>query len=170
MTRENSYLMDLLSSFEDFFVQMVDGIFTFITTNRFVFVCFFVPIAVSVAYVVIDFIFDVRDIVSGSERTWDYVSKIKGFTRYVRHKQVRTDMDEVFKKSKENADYKHNLRMQEMQYFRETENMRHGHKHEEYEFYTSGKNYTKKSNPKTNSNRSLGKRTKDVNLDIVVED
>lgn len=119
----------------DYFDYVCSGILSFIISNKVVFMCFFVPIVVSCIVIAFDFILDVRDIASGSERQWDYVSKIKGFTRYVRHKQGRTDMDEVFKKSKEHADYKHKLKIDELEYFRESERIRHQNKIDEFNMY-----------------------------------
>ncbi len=171
MTKSNGYLIDLLDGFERFFVQIIEGIYNILMSNRFVFVCFFVPIAVSVAYIIIDFIFDVRDSVSYSERTHDYVSKIKGFVNYKCYKDNRTDMDKVFEKSKANADYKHNLRMKELEYFRESESLRHSHKTEEQNNFIKNYNQIRLSNPTTKyGSHSLGKRTKNVDLNIEVED
>lgn len=157
-------------SLMEFFDLISSGILRFIISNKVVFMCFFIPVVVSCLIIVFDFILDVRDSVSYAERPWDYVSKLKGFTRYIRHKQGRTDMDEVFKKSKENADYKHKLRMEEMQYFRENEGLRHSHKVEEQNNFMKNYNQIRASNPTHNTKRSLGKRTKDVNVDVEVED
>lgn len=143
----------------DFFDIITSWLWNYFSSlNGVVFAFFVTPFIVSAICIAIDFFFDIRDDFTEFSRYHDYASNFKGFIRYTKYKQGRTDMDDIYKKSKEHADYKHNLRMEEMKTFRQNENLRHQHKIEEQNLFN--KVY---SSPKH-------KDKKKVNLDIEVED
>lgn len=155
-----------LNEFLNFFGTCIEYILSYISSNRFVFCCFVLPIAVVVVGVVIDFIFDIRDDFTSFHRLHDYdiAKKYKlNFFRSKSKNKNNLDMDEVYRKSRENSDYKHNQRMKEMQYFRENENLRHQHKIEEQNNYKNNSKVNKQSVPKAPVKKK-------VNLDIEVED
>lgn len=155
-----------LTEFTEFLGNAIICILSYISNNRFVFGCFILPIAVAVIFTVIDFIFDIRDDFTSFHRLHDYdiAKKYKlNFFRSKSKNKNNLDMDEVYRKSRENSDYKHNQRMKEMQYFRENENLRHQHKIEEQNNYKNNSRVKKQSVPKAPVKKK-------VNLDIEVED
>ncbi|MCH5320868.1 MAG: hypothetical protein J1E36_03850 [Eubacterium sp.] len=152
-------MFDYFDDFLSFFYYVSEYIIVFILDHKVVFSFFLVPIVAATLFVVIDFIFDVRDSFSDFNSFKDYFRYSKYKFYYSTHKKKKQlDMEEIYQRSRQNTDYKHNLRMQEMKYFRENEEIRHGHKHEENEMFLN-----RNSIPKHNDKKK-------VNLDIEVED
>lgn len=162
-------MLDYFVEFFSFFEVVLIKVFDFILSNRVIFDFFFLSIAIACIYIVIDFVFDIRNDAAEFNRF-----KEEGYIRYKfrskkSKKQKQLDMNEVYRKSKENADYKHSLKMKEMEAFRKNEDNRHAHRHEEHSWYS---NNLVKNNPsqKINSANSSPVSNKKVNLDIEVED
>lgn len=152
-------MFEYFYDFFDFFAIVFIYIIDFITTHKVIFSFLMVPILSVSLFIIIDFIFDVRDSFSDFNSFKDYFRHSKYRLYYSTHKKQRQlDMDEVYQRSRQNADYKHKLKMQEMNYFRESEEIRHRHKHEENEMFLN-----RNSIPKHNDKKK-------VNLDIEVED
>lgn len=142
----------------DFFVNCVVGVFDFILENKVIFDVFFVGIALSVIFLVLDFIFDIRDNYGEFDRfRSDSFSTYR--MRQYKHKkdrqQERLNMEAVYNQ-------RHDNKMKELHYYRESENIRHFNRMEEYNAWE----YYKKHYSKNNHSKSKSK----VNLDIEVEE
>lgn len=144
-----------VNSYSEFFYSIFDSVLSTIFDNFLLKCFFFLPIALTVFFVIIDFIFDITDEASTFHRFNNGNSYFKYRYRYYKNKRKNNlDMNEVYKRSKDNSDYKHQLKMEELDTFRENENLRHKHKIDEFEMYSN-----RYSVPKhTRKNR--------VNLDI----
>lgn len=154
-------MLDYFEEFLPFFAQILNSILDFIFDNDIVFDFFFLGIASTCVIIIVDFIFNIRNDAAEFNRLKD-----EGYIRYKfrsnkKKKQNQLDMNEVYRKSKENADYKHSLKMKEMEAFRKNEDNRHAHRHEEHAWYLDNRN------KKTSAAPSPSKK---VNLDIEVED
>lgn len=154
------------------FLSLVDVVFG----NKLVFYFVFVPIIASCFIVVIDMLFDIRDLFGDASKYRDYLPYVK--LKIYEHRKRKKDalnMDEVYQKSKEHADYKHKLKMEESKDFRANEILRHQHKLEEQDnFYKNKQEHDlkiKKMQSALNKN-SIPKKpsTKKANLDVEVED
>lgn len=129
----------------DFIVDVFFYILNFISDNKVIFSFVLIPVVVSVIFIVIDFIFDVRD----------NFTEFKGFNKDTQRiivnyhknkkKQKQLDMKQVHEQSKTNMNYKHNQTTKDKAYYQKME-----------------KYYFKKSVPK----KSSGKYK---NLDVDVE-
>lgn len=147
------------NDFGSFIFNVFDNVIATIFDNFLLKCFFFLPIALTVIFIIIDFIFDITDEASNFHMFNNGNSYFKYRYRYYRKKRRNNlDMNEVYKRSKDNADYKHQLKMKELNTFRENENLRHNHKLEENEMFAkrySVPKHTKKSN---------------VNLDIAYDE
>lgn len=135
----------------DFFGQLFFSVYSIIMENKVIMSFFFIPVITVCVLIVLDFIFDIRDRFTDFNHFQDYNLNSKYKLRYAKYRrQSKLDMDEVYKRSKENADYKHNLKMEEMKYFRQNENLRHTHKVEENNLYERHSIPKHKDNKKEN--------------------
>ncbi|MDE6020977.1 MAG: hypothetical protein K2H01_08295, partial [Ruminococcus sp.] len=149
----------------EFFVNILFGCMETFLSNKFLVYFLVTPIAAACIYYVGKFVFDVRDEFSDFNRFKDYFRAPKNkYNSYYRSRKKSIDMDEVYRRARENADYKHRLKMEELNTFKENENLRHQHKHEENEMY--------KKSFKPNSDKSKGnyKPIDKSKLDISVDD
>lgn len=170
-------------SFDDSFSEMINFIATsilslseFVINNKLVFYFVFVPIIASCFIVVIDMLFDIRDLFGDASKSRDYLPYVKlKIYNYRKKKKDALNMDEVYQRSKEHADYKHKLKMEESKEFRANEMLRHQHKLEEQDnFYKNKQEHDlkiKKMQSALNKH-SIPKKpsTKKANLDVEVED
>lgn len=154
------------------FLSLIDVVFG----NKLVFYFVFVPIIASCFIVVIDMLFDIRDLFGDASKYRDYLpyTKLKLYY-YRKNKKNQLNMDDVYQRSKEHADYKHKLKMEESKDFRANEILRHQHKLEEQDnFYKNKQEHDlkiKKMQSALNKH-SIPKNpsTKKANLDVEVED
>lgn len=160
-----NYIVSLFFSFSDF-----------IFGNKLVFYFVFVPIIGSCIVVVIDMLFDIRDLFGDASKYREYLPYTKLKLYYHRkYKKEQLNMNEVYQRSKEHAEYKHKLKMEEAKEYRSNENIRHQHKLEEQDnFYKNKQEHDlkiKKMQSALNKH-SIPKKpsTKKANLDVEVED
>ena len=133
----------------DFIVNVLVSLFSWLRGNEIVLAFFMVPVVTFVIFVVIEILFTIRDDFSNAMEMKDKGQYMRYSFRNYQNRQKRLDMDEVYRKQRENADYKHKLKMEEydafsanaeykhamkmeeIHYYHENEEKRHQHKHEE---------------------------------------
>ncbi len=167
---------DYFSDTINFIANIILSLSEFVMNNKFVFRLVFVPIVASCFIVVIDMLFDIRDLFGDASKYRDYLpyTKLKLYY-YRKNKKNQLNMDEVYQRSKEHADYKHKLKMEESKDFRANEILRHQHKLEEQDnFYKNKQEHDMKINKMQSAlnKHSIPKKpsTKKANLDVEVED
>lgn len=144
--------------FYDFFDNVLVYIYNFILENKVIFDVVFVGIASTVVLLIIDFIFDIRDEFGYFYKFRDeHIMRYK--YRYGRHKKDNKDRLDLYDLHyRQNVDYNHKKKMDQLHYYRESENIRHEHKHEEFEMFN-----------KNNIRQEKAKKPK-PNLDIEYEE
>lgn len=169
-------LFDVVAETLNYIVNLFFSLSEFIFGNKLVFYFVFVPIIASCFIVVIDMLFDIRDLFGDASKSRDYLpyTKLKLYY-YRKNKKNQLNMDEVYQKSKEHADYKHKLKMEESKDFRANEILRHQHKLEEQDnFYKNKQEHNLKIEKMQSAlnKHSIPKKpsTKKANLDVEVED
>lgn len=169
---------DYFSDTINFIANIILSLSEFVMNNKFVFRLVFVPIVASCFIVVIDMFFDIRDLFGYAPqiKDWFPISQKIVYNKFFKKKKKDAlNMDEVYQRSKEHADYKHNLKMEESKEFRANEILRHQHKLEEQDnFYKNKQEHDlkiKKMQSALNKH-SIPKKpnTKKANLDVEVED
>ena len=169
-------LFDVVAETLNYIVNLFFSLSEFIFGNKLVFYFVFVPIIASCFIVVIDMLFDIRDLFGDASKSRDYLPYVKlKIYNYRKKKKDALNMDEVYQKSKEHADYKHKLKMEESKEFRANEILRHQHKLEEQDnFYKNKQEHDLKIKKMKSAlnNYSIPKKpsTKKANLDVEVED
>lgn len=129
------YLLNIFFSLTDFVFE-----------NKFIFSFVFVPIIASCLIVIVDMLFDIRDLFGYSMQFWDLLPKTKVLIYNKFSKKNNKDalnMDEVYQRSKAHADYKHQLKMEEAREFRKNENIRHQNRVDEFNMFPKNKTSTK---------------------------
>lgn len=171
-------LFDAVAETLNYIVNLFFSLSEFIFGNKLIFYFVFVPIIASCFIVVIDMFFDIRDLFgyAPQNRDWLPISQKLVYNKFFKkNKKDALNMDEVYQKSKEHADYKHKLKMEESKDFRANEILRHQHKLEEQDnFYKNKQEHDlkiKKMQSALNKH-SIPKKpsTKKANLDVEVED
>lgn len=154
-----------ISSVYNFFVRIFSGILDFASSNSLIRHFLLLVVITTLSCMIIDFIFGIRDEFAFFNRFENY-NEIKRFKLLFHRnkKSKRVDMDEIYQKSRKNADYKHALKMKEMDAFKENEALRYKHKLEEHRWYVNSKGR------KIDKSSSAPVTQKKVNLDIEVED
>lgn len=169
-------IFDAISETLNYIVNLFFSLSEFIFGNKLVFYFVFVPIIASCFIVVIDMLFDIRDLFGDASKYRDYLpyTKLKLYY-YRKNKKEQLNMNDVYQRSKEHADYKHKLKMEESKEFRANEILRHQHKLEEQDnFYKNKQEHDMKINKMQSvlNKHSIPKKpsTKKANLDVEVED
>lgn len=169
---------DFFTNIFDFIINIVLSISEFVINNKIVFYFVFVPILASCFIVFIDMLFDIRDLFGDVSKPHDYLpyTKLKLYNKYIKPKKKNfVDMENVYTRSRELADYKHNLKVKEMNMYKENEQLRHSHKIEEQDnFYKNKQAHDLKIKNMQNAlnKHSIPKHSnnKKVNLDVEFED
>ncbi len=169
-------ILDAISETLNYIVNLFFSLSEFIFGNKLVFYFVFVPIIASCFIVVIDMLFDIRNLFGDASKYRDYLpyTKLKLYY-YRKNKKEQLNMNDVYQRSKEHADYKHKLKMEESKDFRANEILRHQHKLEEQNnFYKNKQEHDMKINKMQSAlnKHSIPKKpsTKIANLDVEVED
>lgn len=95
-------MIDYLDYFLDFVGSVLEYIIFFVVTNKYVLSFVLLPIALCVIFVVIDFIFDIRD-------------NFTEFNKFVNTNTFRKDMRKIYKRRKKRKNDKSTLDMSKLQ-------------------------------------------------------
>lgn len=139
-----------------FLKKIVTSMFDFITENDTLMYFILLPVITLSIFLIFDFIFDIRDNFSEIHKFQNYLPyyKYRNFKQDKKQKQI--DMDEVYRKSRENADYKHRLKMEEYKAFSDN--------------YNKIRENQEKNNKRYESANHFQTQKKRVNLDVEYED
>lgn len=162
----------------EYLFNIILSLASFVLDNKVVFNFVFIPIIATCFIFIIDMFFDIRDLFGNVSKHHDYLpyTKMKLYDKYIKPKtKSQLDMDEVYQRSKEHAEYKHNLKMKELYTYRANENIRHSNKLEEQDnFYKNKEAHDLKIKKMQNAlnKHSMPKHSnnKKANLDVEVED
>ena len=153
----------------DWFIEKMFNIFDFIFSNKTVLAFVILPIVLGVLFVIIDFIFDFVNEFTNSKKLENYLPYEQYKIRYNRiqedKKQAREDF---YQKNNSLAELKHNNKMQELNKFRENADYRHDLKIKENELYKNNKNnydFEKKSTVKSTYKSKIDKSKLDIYVD-----
>lgn len=143
-----------LSDGANWLLEVFISVLDFISNNKLIFSFVAIPVVTTVLIIVIDNIFNIRDLFSDfkgfKNDNAGYIKSFnKVFKQHKKQKQKSVNVNDYYQKQRELADYKHSLKMQELNKFSD--------------------NYDKVRSMKTNRTKENSK-SKKVNLDIEVED
>lgn len=118
----SSELDESLSDGANWLLEILISVLDFISNNKLIFSFVAIPVVTTVLIIVIDNIFNIRDLFSDfkgfKNDNAGYIKSFnKVFKQHKKQKQKSVNVNDYYQKQRELADYKHSLKMQELNKF-----------------------------------------------------